>query len=162
MAHVDSHRSFRPITILSFRMDAMMTWYFYRNNALSLGNLSDERYSDHKSSIFMSDYPTLLRVSKLIEENSFVFRAGNIGYHGICVALFACLSLHLFTTTSAHQNRDGLKRKSNHKWLSKGTTSAMFASFIFALHPVHVRETLLLLLLLSFCHQVLSFFRFWK
>jgi len=140
MAHADSHKSWRPITVASFRLDVLVTWFFSGSTTASPAEHS------------MLLLPTTEILRDIFQSQPVVARVHQVAAHALVVWLFTRLAKRIFarlqpanapsSPTVQHQGGIFSSGFSNVTGsaavLTSGDTSAIIAGLIFAAHPVHV------------------------
>lgn len=144
MMHADSHKSWRPITVASFRLDVLVTWLFWGSATASPAEHS------------ILQLPTTEKLRDIFQSHPVVARVHQVAAHALVVWLFTKLAKRIFarlqpanappSPTVQHQGEIFSSGFSNVTGtsasaaavLTSGDTSALIAGLIFAAHPVHV------------------------
>jgi len=134
MTHADSHKSWRPLTIASFRLDVLVTWFLFGPTA------------DAPTEHYLPRLPTTQKLGGLIQSQPVVARVHQVAAHALVVWLFTRLAKRIFARlkpaglTSVHifHRKGGTGTVLNSAVNFITSAAVAVAGLFFAAHPVHV------------------------
>ena len=142
-----SHRSWRPLAVATFRLDAWLTWRLFGPGGTWSSSSSSSSSSSTSSSSLSTSLSSPAAVRELLKAQPAVLRFTNALLHGAAALAFAFLARRLFVRPPPpppppHETTPGLWGALAPAWkdfVGSGEATALAAGLLFAAHPVHVR-----------------------